>query len=54
MSVDPSSDEKSSRLRPLPSVDMALLPDELRARRTRRIVIGTLIGAVVLGADTAQ
>jgi murein DD-endopeptidase MepM/ murein hydrolase activator NlpD len=50
MSADRSSDEKPSGLRPLPSVDMALLPDELRARRTRRIVVGTLVGAVVLGA----
>ena len=49
MSLDPSREEKPSGLRPLPSVNMALLPDELRARRTRRIVLGTLIGAVVLG-----
>ena len=48
MSADPSSEKKPSALRPLPSVNMALLPDELRARRTRRIVIGTLIGAVAL------
>jgi len=49
MSADPA-EEKPSALRPLPSVNMALLPNELRARRTRRIVIGTLLGAVVLGA----
>ena len=49
MSADPSSDKKPSALRPLPSVNMALLPDELRARRTRRIVLGTVLGAVVLG-----
>ncbi|MBW2586081.1 MAG: M23 family metallopeptidase [Deltaproteobacteria bacterium] len=29
---------------------MALLPDELRARRTRRLVLGAVLGAVVLGA----
>ncbi len=50
MSADPSSEKEPSGLRPLPSVKMALLPNELRARRTRRLVIGTLIGAVVLGA----
>lgn len=50
MSADPSSEEKPRALRPLPSVDMALLPDQLRARRTRRLVIGTLVGAVVLGS----
>jgi len=48
MSADPA-DEKPGALRPLPSVNMALLPNELRAWRTRRIVIGTLLGAVVLG-----
>lgn len=50
MSIDPSSDKKPSGLRPLPSVDMALLPNELRARRTRRLVIGSVVGAVVVGA----
>ncbi|UCH30169.1 MAG: M23 family metallopeptidase [Myxococcales bacterium] len=50
MSADPSSEKKPSVLRPLPSVDMALLPDELKARRTRRIVIGGLVGAVVVTA----
>ncbi|MGB5695128.1 MAG: M23 family metallopeptidase [Polyangiales bacterium] len=50
MSADRSSDEKPAALRPLPSVNMALLPSELRARRTRRLWIGTLVGAVVLGA----
>jgi murein DD-endopeptidase MepM/ murein hydrolase activator NlpD len=50
MSADPSSEKKPSVLRPLPSVDMALLPAELKAQRTRRIVMGTLLGAVVLGA----
>ncbi len=50
MSADPSSEKEPSGLRPLPSVKMALLPNELRARRTRRLVIGTLIGAVFLGA----
>jgi len=48
MSAEPSGDDKPV-LRPLPSVGMALLPNELRARRTRRwIVVGTL-AAVVLG-----
>jgi len=50
MSADPSSERESSGLRPLPSVNMALLPDELRARRTRRLVLGAVVGAVVLGA----
>ena len=50
MSADPSSEKKPSALRPLPSVDMALLPNELRAQRTRRILIGTVLGSVVLGA----
>lgn len=50
MSGDPSSEKKQSALRPLPSVGMALLPSELRARRTRRLIVGTLVGAVVLGA----
>ncbi len=50
MSADPSSEKKPSALRPLPSVDMALLPSELRARRTRRIVVGSLVGVLVLGA----
>ncbi|MBW2377820.1 MAG: hypothetical protein JRF55_17900, partial [Deltaproteobacteria bacterium] len=49
MSADPSEKEPSG-LRPLPSVNMALLPNELRARRTRRLVLGALLGAVVLGA----
>ena len=49
MSADPSSEKKPSALRPLPSVDMALLPDQLRARRTRRLVVGALVGAVVVG-----
>lgn len=50
MSGDRSSEKEPDVLRPLPSVHMALLPNELRARRTRRLVIGTLVGAVVLGA----
>ena len=50
MSADPSSKREPSGLRPLPSVKMALLPNELRARRTRRLLLGTLLGAVVLGA----
>ncbi|MBW1905274.1 MAG: M23 family metallopeptidase [Deltaproteobacteria bacterium] len=50
MSRDPSSEKEPSGLRPLPSVNMALLPDELRARRTRRLVLGAVLGAVVLGA----
>jgi murein DD-endopeptidase MepM/ murein hydrolase activator NlpD len=37
-------------LRPLPSVKMALLPDELKARRTKRIIISTLVGTLMLGA----
>lgn len=50
MSVDPSSQKKRGALRPLPSVNMALLPNELKAQRTRRFVVVTLVGAVVLGA----
>ena len=49
MSADPSSEKKQSALRPLPSVDMALLPDELRAQRARRIIFGSLLGAIVVG-----
>lgn len=45
---DPSRDEKPAALRPLPSVNMALLPNELRARRARRLLVGTLIGALML------
>ncbi|MBT8451208.1 MAG: M23 family metallopeptidase [Deltaproteobacteria bacterium] len=50
MSADPSSPKEPSGLRPLPSVKMALLPSELRARRTRRLVAGAVLGALVLGA----
>ncbi len=50
MSADRSSEEKPSVLRPLPSVDMALLPDQLRARRMRRLVVGALMGTLVVGA----
>ena len=50
MSADPSSEKEPSGLRPLPSVKMALLPNELRARRTRRLILGTLLGTVVVGA----
>lgn len=50
MSSDPSIEKKPSALRPLPSVGMALLPNELKAQRTRRIIVGTLLGALVLGA----
>ncbi|MBW1876129.1 MAG: M23 family metallopeptidase [Deltaproteobacteria bacterium] len=50
MSGDPSTENEPSGLRPLPSVNMALLPNELRARRTRRLVVGAVVGAVVLGA----
>jgi len=49
MSADPSEKEPSG-LRPLPSVNMALLPNELRARRMRRLVVSAVIGVVVLGA----
>ncbi len=48
MSVD-SSSEKKPALRPLPSVEMALLPNELRARRTRRLIVAGFVAAVVLG-----
>ncbi|MFZ1863521.1 MAG: peptidoglycan DD-metalloendopeptidase family protein [Polyangiales bacterium] len=50
MSPDPSSEKEPRALRPLPSVNMALLPDQLKARRTKRIVLGTLVGTVVLSA----
>lgn len=50
MSVDPSSEKKPSVLRPLPSVNMALLPDQLKAQRTRRLILSTLLGAALLGA----
>jgi len=48
MSADPSS-EKKPALRPLPSIGMALLPNELRARRTKRLVVSGVIGAILLG-----
>ncbi len=50
MSADHSTEKEPSGLRPLPSVNMALLPNELRAKRTRRLLVGALVGAVVLGA----
>ncbi len=50
MSSKGSGDEKPGALRPLPSVDMALLPDELRARRARRVVVGAIVSAVALVA----
>jgi murein DD-endopeptidase MepM/ murein hydrolase activator NlpD len=50
MSAEPSSDKEPRALRPLPSVKMALLPDQVRARRARHVLAGTLAGAVVLGA----
>jgi murein DD-endopeptidase MepM/ murein hydrolase activator NlpD len=50
MSLDPSTEKEPSGLRPLPSVNMALLPNELRARRNRRLVVGATVGAIVLGA----
>lgn len=50
MSTDPSRQQDPGGLRPLPSIKMALLPNELRARRTRRLALGALFGAVVLGA----
>jgi len=50
MSADPSNEKKPAILRPLPSVDMALLPDQLRARRMRRLVVGALLGTIVVGA----
>lgn len=46
MSADPSSKNEPKALRPLPSVNMALLPDQLRARRAKRLIIGTLVGTV--------
>lgn len=48
MSTDPSG-EKKSALRPLPSIGMALLPNELRARRTKRLVVSGVIGVALLG-----
>ncbi|MEM7437548.1 MAG: peptidoglycan DD-metalloendopeptidase family protein [Myxococcota bacterium] len=44
MSVDPGDDKPS--LRPLPSVGMALLPNELRARRVRRWVASGAVATV--------
>ena len=46
MSADRSGDDKA-RLRPLPSVDMALLPHELRARRAKKLVITGVVGMMV-------
>jgi murein DD-endopeptidase MepM/ murein hydrolase activator NlpD len=50
MSSDPSTEKNPRALRPLPSINMALLPEELKARRARRMVISTFAGAGVLGA----
>jgi murein DD-endopeptidase MepM/ murein hydrolase activator NlpD len=50
MHSDPSTEKKPPALRPLPSINMALLPEELRARRARRMVVSTIAGAGVLGA----
>ena len=47
MSSDPTG--KPKPLRPLPSVRMALLPEELRARRTKRLVLAGGAGAVAAG-----
>jgi len=47
MSGDPPNEQKPSGLRPLPSVDMALLPNELRARRARRFAVAGVVGAIV-------
>ncbi len=49
MKVDPTGD-KDSRLRPLPSVGMALLPHELKARRTKRLVFGSIFGGLAVFA----
>jgi murein DD-endopeptidase MepM/ murein hydrolase activator NlpD len=49
MSAEPSEKEPSG-LRPLPSVNMALLPNQLRARRMRRLVVSAVVGVVALGA----
>ena len=48
MSADPTS-EKKPALRPLPSVGMALLPNELRAQRIKRLVVSGIVGAIILG-----
>lgn len=47
MQLDPPGKRK---LRPLPSVDMALLPEDVRNRRVRRTVFGGLVAALLLGA----
>lgn len=47
MQLDPPAKRK---LRPLPSVDMALLPEDVRHRRMRRMLIGGLLAALLLGA----
>ena len=49
MSGDASNEKEPSGLRPLPSVNMALLPNELRAKRTRRLVAASVVGVVVVG-----
>ncbi|MGB5810528.1 MAG: peptidoglycan DD-metalloendopeptidase family protein [Polyangiales bacterium] len=48
MNVDPSGEDKPA-LRPLPSVGMALLPNELRAKRARRLVVGAAFALVLVG-----
>lgn len=53
MSGDPSNENEPRGLRPLPSVNMALLPNELRARRARRLVVGGALGLAVAAVVVA-
>ena len=50
MNAEPSGNEERSAYRPLPSVDLPLLPEHRRAIRLRRVLLATLFGVITLGA----
>ncbi len=50
MAGEPPSSEDERPLRPLPTVGMALLPEERRSVRIRRVVGFGMLGAIVVGA----
>lgn len=49
MRSEPSPEHDGLRPRPLPSVDIALLPNEVRAARAQRVVIVSLCAVAALG-----
>jgi murein DD-endopeptidase MepM/ murein hydrolase activator NlpD len=57
MAKGPDGDESARRHRPLPSVDMALLPHELRAARVRlatMVVLGVGLAVAIVGLSVAR